>query len=114
MSGSGDPRSAIDVLADVALAGQARRPCVDPHPDRDLEPLLHSAGGGERARRRWKRDEERVALGVDLDAILRLVGLAHDPAVLVERSGVPLSAELVQQPRRALDVGEEEGDGAAR
>ena len=34
--------------------------------------------------------------------------------VLASASAYALGAELVQQPRRALDVGEEEGDGAAR
>jgi hypothetical protein len=34
--------------------------------------------------------------------------------VLGERIGVRVRAESVEQPRRALDVGEEEGDGAGR
>jgi hypothetical protein len=33
--------------------------------------------------------------------------------VRAERLGVPLRAELAKQPRRPLDVGEEEGDRAA-
>ena len=37
-----------------------------------------------------------------------------DCPVIGERSCVLLRAELVQQRRRALDVGEEEGDGAGR
>jgi hypothetical protein len=41
-------------------------------------------------------------------------GLPQDPPVLGERVGIPCRAELVQQPCRALDVGEEEGDGAGR
>ena len=40
--------------------------------------------------------------------------LADHAAVLGQRLGVRLRAELVQQPRRALDVGEEERDGAGR
>ena len=40
--------------------------------------------------------------------------LAHDAAVLGEGLGVRLRAELVQELRRSLDVGEEEGDGAGR
>ena len=39
-------------------------------------------------------------------------GLADDAPVLGERLGVALGAERVQELRRALDVGEEEGDGA--
>ena len=34
--------------------------------------------------------------------------------MLGERIRVRLGAELVQQPRRALDVGEDKGDGAGR
>ena len=40
--------------------------------------------------------------------------LADHPAMLGERLRVRLGAQLVQEPRRALDVGEEEGDGAGR
>jgi hypothetical protein len=45
-------------------------------------------------------------LGIDLDAVVGRRGRAHDPAVIVECLAVPV-AELVQQPRRALDVREE-------
>jgi hypothetical protein len=41
-------------------------------------------------------------------------GLAHQAPVLGELSRVSLGAELVEQPRRALDIGEEEGDHATR
>jgi hypothetical protein len=34
--------------------------------------------------------------------------------MLGERYCIALDAELVQEPRRALDVGEEERDGASR
>jgi hypothetical protein len=60
-----------------------------------------------------KRDEEGVALRVDLAPVVGGERLAQDPLVLLERLAVPL-AELLQQPSRALDVGEEEGDGADR
>ena len=34
--------------------------------------------------------------------------------MLRQRAGIVGVAELVEQPRRALDIGEEEGDGAGR
>ena len=59
-------------------------------------------------------EEERVALGVDLGSASLRASVAHDPPVLGERCGVALGAELVESLRRALDVGEEERDGARR
>jgi hypothetical protein len=46
---------------------------------------------------------------VDLDASVSLERLAECAPVLREHVGV-LLPELVQEPRRALDVGEEKGD----
>jgi hypothetical protein len=48
-------------------------------------------------------------LGVDLDAVMGAESLPQDPAVLVERSRV-LIAELVEELRRALHIGEEKRD----
>jgi glucokinase len=50
-------------------------------------------------------------LRVHLDAVVRSEGLAQLVAMLGQGGGVGV-AELVQQPRRSLDVGEEEGDGS--
>jgi hypothetical protein len=36
------------------------------------------------------------------------------PAVLDQSLCIPHGAELIQEPRRALDIGEEEGDCAVR
>ena len=65
-----------------------------------------------RSRRRREGEEEGVALRVHLDPALGGARLPDHAPVLGERLRVALGAELVQQPRRALDVGEEEGDGA--
>ena len=111
----GDTGGAVDVISDVALVGEKRRPGVqaDTHGDR--------AGGeriGEGRRRREcsrcgrKGEEEGIALSVDFDPALRGTRLADHTAMLGERVGVGPGAELVQQTRRALDVGEEEGDSA--
>ena len=59
-----------------------------------------------------ERDEERVALRVDLDAAVPRERVPQHPPVLGQRLRIPLRAELVQQPRRALDVREQEGDRA--
>ena len=60
-----------------------------------------------------ERDEERVALGVDLDPAVGGERRPQHPPVLDQHVGIPV-AELVQQPRRALDVGEEKGHGPGR
>ncbi len=72
----------------------------------------HRLCSGERSRRRGKGEEERVALRVHLDPTFDGARLADHAAVLGQRLGVRLGPELVQQLRRALDVREEEGDGA--
>jgi hypothetical protein len=89
---------------------------VQAHPDANwprAELPLALAGRRERIPRPRERDEERVALGVDLDPAVPPEGLAERASMLGQRIRVGI-AELVQQPRRALDVGKEEGDGAGR
>jgi hypothetical protein len=75
VAGGGDPGGAVHVRADVALAGQQRRPRVEAHPHRDRERLLRFASRGERPGRGREGDEERVALSVDLDAAVPGEGL---------------------------------------
>jgi hypothetical protein len=87
---------------------------VETHPHRQLELLLCLTRRRERSRRRRESDEERVALRVDLDAAVARERVAQDVTVLRELLAVPLGAELVQKSRRALDVREEKGHGAAR
>ena len=74
------------------------------------EPVTGRARGVCRSCSGREGDEERVALRVDLGAAVLRGRFANDPPVLGERVGVPRGAELVQQPRRAFDVGEEERD----
>ena len=107
----GDARSAVDVLADVALCGRGRSARVQAHAHADrsrLEALARHPRGLRRSSGRGKRDEERVALGVDLDAAVRRRRLAHDPTVLGKRVGVARGPERVEQTRRPFDVGEEQ------
>jgi hypothetical protein len=54
-----------------------------------------------------EREEERVALVVDLAAALLLDGFPQDSVMLSQGGGIAL-AQLLQELSRALDVGEEE------
>ena len=78
------------------------------------ERLGEGRRGGECPGRCREGEEEGVALRVDLDPALGGTRLADDTPMLGQRLRVGLGAELVQQLRRPLDVGEEEGDGAGR
>ena len=61
-----------------------------------------------------KATKEGVALRVHLYTALGRASLTNNAPVLGERVRVSRYAEFVQQPRRALDVGEEEGDRPSR
>ena len=89
----GDPRAAMDVDPDVALGGHGRRAGVQAHPHGDRarrERLLAATAAATAPVGGRKGDEERVALGVDLDATLGGERIAKDAAVLGERLGVAL------------------------
>ena len=112
----GDARSPVDVEADVPFLGHARLAGVYAHAHADRasgEATLCFRRRGDCVGGARERHEERVALRVDLDAVVRRACLADDPAMLGERGAVPV-AELVQQPCRTLDVGEEERHHSAR
>ena len=61
-----------------------------------------------------KDREEPVALAVDLDPAMLLENRAEQLVVPREQLAVALSAQLLEQPSRALDVRKQEGDRAAR
>ena len=63
---------------------------------------------------RREGEKEGVPLRVHFDAVLRSARLPNDPSVRDKLLRVRLCAEIVQEPRRSLDIGEEEGDGAGR
>ena len=116
MGSGGDARRAVDVDADVALVGHDRLAGVEPHAYADravLErgPRFRGSGNGFGGAR--KRDEEGIALRVDLDPECLANASLRAAPVLGEEVGV-CRPVLLEEPRRALDVGEEEGDGAAR
>jgi hypothetical protein len=111
-----DPRRDVHVVPDVAVLGDQRRAAVDADPDLErttVENTSDRGGGAERARCGFEREEERVPLGVHLDAAVRPAGRPNEVAVSPERPGVPLRAESLQQPRRALDVTEKKSQIAA-
>ena len=110
-------RRPVHVASYVALVGDERRPGVKAHTHVDgtgRQRFREHGRGRESTGRRREGEEEGVALRIDLDSVLGGACLPDDPTVLGERLGVGLRAELVQELRRALDVREEEGDGACR
>ena len=113
----GDPRSAMHIDPDVALGRDDRLAGVDSHAyaDRALARAPAAPRRPPRPRRppSGERDEEGVALGVDLDAAVFREGVPQRAAVLVEEIRVSRPV-LLEKPGRALDVREEEGDGAGR
>ena len=105
----------MHVEADVVVAHDRRLTRVDAHADAERQPVESSLAFGrcgDGVIRAGEREEERVALRVDL--VPRTEGLAEAAAVLLQRVSVRVRAELGEQARRLLDVGEEEGHGAAR
>ncbi len=76
--------------------------------------VLRRARGVGGAGRSRERDEEGVALRVDLDTAVCSEGVPQESAMLGERLRVRVRPEPVQQSRRSLDVGEEERDRAGR
>jgi hypothetical protein len=114
--GAHDPGRTVDVHADVALVRHLRLARVQSHPhahpticERALR-LLCSRGPIVRA---LERNEERVALRVDLDAVVAPERLPQQPTMVRQDVDVAVT-ELLEESRRALDVGEEQRDGSGR
>jgi hypothetical protein len=117
-----DARASIDAHSDVSLTSDERLAGVDPHPHADggafgpelrSERTLRCHRRAHPVTRSRERDEECVALCVDLVTVKLLDRRTKQPGVCRENLVVPVP-ELLQQPRRAFDVTEEEGDGAGR
>ena len=107
----------VHVDADVTLSSQDRLAGMDAHPHADRlgrQRVLGLARREQRLPRVGEGDEEGVALRVDLDPAVRRERRSQRAPVLSQRVCVPLGAQLVQQRGRALDVGEQERDGAGR
>jgi hypothetical protein len=112
----------VDADADVALGPHLRLPGVQAHPHLHLHsfrPLVSGevALGVDRGCHgvgcRAEGDEERVALRIHHAAFVGGQGGLQDARVLGQERVVPIAAHLLEQSSRALDICEEEGDGAA-
>ena len=104
----------MDVLADVTLSVLAG---VQPHPDPDqagLERHIPRSPSSDCRPRIGEHIEERIALSVHLDTALGREDFAKHSPMLCQRLRVRLRPELLQQPRRPLDVREQESDGGTR
>ena len=105
----GDARALVDGEADVALARSFGFAAVDTHPHADWASSERSLGlgrGGGGIARRAERDEERVALRVDLGAPVRTEGGPQETAMPGEQLGVAVW-RLTQESCRSFDVREE-------
>ena len=63
--------------------------------------------------RTLKRDEERVAVGVDLASRVRGEHLAQEALMSREHLVIAHASKRIEEFRRSLDVREEEGDRSA-
>jgi hypothetical protein len=74
------------------------------------ERVVYGQRGSGSSSGRREGDEEGIPLRIDLDAAVCIDGLADDTTVLGQRLGEAGRPNFVQEPRRSLYVGEEEGD----
>ena len=104
-----DTSALVDVRAHVTFIGQQWRASVEAHANTNrsvCEGVARLSRGRQGSGRRGKREEERVALGVDLDAVVARERIANDAAVRGEGIGVSIRSEGVEELRRAFDVRE--------
>ena len=112
-----DPSGPVDVDPDVVVAARNALAGVQSHADADRvavgprvrgERSLRRHGGAQSARRRREGDEERVALGADLDTPLLGDRGSQDLGVSVQQAHELVAPEVLEQPGRPLDIGEQE------
>jgi len=108
--GAGDSRCPMDVQTDVARTAGTRLPGMDAaahaYPIEVGERSLDLDRGGDRLVCALERNEKAVALDVDLYSVVYCETLANATVVLFEERCV-LVAELLDEARRSLDVGEQ-------
>ena len=87
-----------------------------PHPNRAAAPIASSASAAAAtsAGRSREGDEKGITLRVDLDPLIGPKRRAQDTAMLHQHPRVLLGAQLVQEPRRTLDIREQERHRAGR
>jgi len=122
VAGAHHARDLVQRQADVVVADDGCRAGVDAHPDPDLEAFRPSlagervlAGGG-RAHGpccRGEGGEESVALRAEDGAAVFLDGTRKQLPMPRQQWQVVVG-QLLYQPSRAFDIGEEEADRAAR
>ena len=119
----GDPRRPVDGVPDDVGAGRFDVARVEAHPDADHDAIgprlgghgsLRVGGGHDRVGRAREDDEERVAFGALLEAAMRGEGRPKQLPVTFADVAIRSGAELDLEARRALDVGEQAGDGPGR
>jgi hypothetical protein len=116
VAGSRNPRGAMQIDPDVSLIGHGwlTRVQTRAHLDRSIpERFAHGRRSCQSVRRLRERHEECVPLGVHLDAAVTGELSAQRLTVLGQQRRV-VRAPLLQQPRRADNVGEQERHSAMR
>ena len=112
----GDTRPLVYVEADVPFVPPARLARAQPHAHAHRPAdkcALAVRSSGDCIRRAGECDEKRIALRVDLDALVLGKRRAESPPMFVQRLPVVV-AELMQQPRRAFDVREQQRHNTGR
>ena len=118
-----DTGSAMNRKADIALARRRRLPGMDADPNTHVRTVRPGVVGERALDRNCRRDgvgstpesdEERVTLRIDLLAPMRRKRLAEHTLLIGQQLAVSGAAELLEQAGGALDVREQEGDGAAQ
>ena len=116
MGDRGDPGRTVDVRSHVSLVADVRRARVDAHshPDRAAAaaraaPLRRASRASGAVGKATKKASPCVSTSTPPCA---RAASRTMPPVLRQRLGVALGTQLVQEPRRSLDVREQEGDGA--
>ena len=117
MTGGRDSSGPVNVEPCITLVRGERLARVDsdPNPNRPLrgQSNLRLDCPRECVGRLRESNEEGIALGVDFDTAVALEDRPQQASVPCQRVRI-LLAELLQQARRAGDVGEEQGDGPRR
>ena len=122
VAGRADARRTVDIQPDVALGGRLRLTGVEAHPVPQRQPVRPRVGGQRelpfhgRLDGRPRGGEDEVQPVARRPAFERAVTgeRATDQRVVVGQDRGVAVAERLEQARRTLDVGEDEGDGAFR
>ena len=107
----GDTGGEIDRAAEVAVVLGDDVTGVDAHAHADRmlgERTLDRAGAQHRLARAGEGEHERVALLLDLGAVMALEQVADERVVVAEEQACPLLTQTLQHLRRALDVREDD------